>query len=266
MKKAIASILTSTLLLTALNGCVQPSRHTYGENAHESMTQKDELGKAIKYATDNTLDLLSKTDTSNSSLTVSLKNYESVLNLYKELLADNHIDLETFTERSKQEFFSDLYDISYEIDSKKAGYALKDLNCDGIDERILLDDNGSIYAIYTLKDGKPFAVDYFSVNNFRGSIDVNGIIYKDSFSKGESFGFKVIRILENGELDCLEFGISDPAPGIVNARTFLYRNGHEEFVDETTVNTLYAKYSQYISYSTPTDIISKLNLNFMYIE
>ena len=53
MKKTVASILTSTLLLTALNGCVQASGHTYGENAHESMTQKDEVGKAIEYATDD---------------------------------------------------------------------------------------------------------------------------------------------------------------------------------------------------------------------
>ena len=193
------------------------------------------------------------------------KEYEAILKLYKELITDNSMDIDTLNQKQEQPFFSELYSLSVNIDSKKAGYALKDLNGDKIDELILLDDDGVLYAVFTLKSGEAILVDWFSKNNNRGGIDADGLICKESFSKGESWGFKVFKILKNGELDVLEFGVYNPDPGIVASKAFLYRNGNEESVDDKIIDALYEQYAKCISYSTPNDMVLSLNLEFVYI-
>ena len=197
--------------------------------------------------------------------TTDLNAYQSVLNLYRELTSDNQITPETLVERSEQPFFTELYALSVDIDPQKAGYALKDLNGDQTDELILLDDDGVLFAVFTQKSGNAILVDLFSKNNNRGGIETDGVVCKESISKGESWGIRVSKIMENGELDILEFGISNSTLTGGPSKPFLYRNGVEEDVDEQTIDALYAQYSQYISYATPTNTISKLNLNFIHL-
>jgi hypothetical protein len=239
MKKFLAILLT-TLVTTNVCAC----NYTL-EKEREGSTKQESVG------------IIEKTDNGC---------YVTILKLYKELLTNNNMDTETLTKRSEQEFFTDIYSVSVNIDSKKAGYALKDLNNDHVDELLLLDEDGVLFAIFTTKSGKAIAVDYFSVNNNRGAIDANGIIYKETLSKGNSWRLKITRIMENGNLDRLEYGVYDPEPGMITPVAFLYRNGMKEFVDEATVNALYEQHSQHISYQTPPKAIADLGLIFTYVE
>lgn len=184
--------------------------------------------------------------------------YDPVLMLYKELLENPEIDLETLESRSEEEFFLDLYEISCNIDRYKAGFAVRDLNEDQIPELILLDKAGVLYAVFTQKEGKPIAVDYFSSGNHRGGIDADGMIYKDIYGKGESWEFCITQIMQNGDLDQLVFGVYDPSPGEIEASAYLYRNGEEESVDQATVRALYEQYAAHVSYSKPIEIFDSL--------
>ena len=147
--------------------------------------------------------------------------YGAVLSLYKELSENNSIDAGTLSRRSEEAFFSDLYSVSVNMDvnPSRAGYALRDLNGDGTDEILLLEEDGILFAVFTRRSGQVVAVDYFSGSNNRGFIDEDGTIYKASLSKGESWGVKVTRILKDGDLDFLEFGIRDPDPGVVEPKS-----------------------------------------------
>ncbi len=261
--KKFAFILALVMILgSAFWGCDKAETDTTGQ-AGES------LGNTVRTEDINQEDVITTEITGSSSAKLNteeetednFKKYESVLTLYKMLLIDNdQIDVESLEQQSHKDFFLDLYNLSVNIDAQKAGYAFKDLNNDNIDELILLDKDGILFAAFTLKFGKPIAIDY---NNFRGGIDSNWYIYKESLSKGNSWGFKIIQLLENGELDCIEFGIHDPGIDSIAATAFLYRNGKKELIDEETVKELYEQYSQHISYLTPTDLIAKLDLDFI---
>ena len=258
MKKRFLAMLLSTLLVVNISAC-----NYVPENSTNRKTES-QANDFIEIA--NTIEIGNLKDKStNLSHHKEEKEYESILKLYKELITDNDIDLDTLNQKYQQPFFYELYSLSVNIDSKKAGYALKDLNGDRIDELILLDDDSVLYAVFTLKSGEASLVDCFSTNNSRGGIDADGLICKESFSKGESWGVKVSKILKNGELDVLEFGVYNSDPGIVASKNFLYRNGNKEFVDDKIIGALYEQYAKCISYSTPNDMISKLNLNFIYI-
>ena len=264
--KKIAFILALVMILSsALCGCNKAETDTTGQ-AGESP------GNTVRTEDINQEDVITTEITGSSSAKPNteeetednFKKYEYVLTLYKMLLIDNdQIDAESLEQQSHKDFFLDLYNLSVNIDAQKAGYAFKDLNNDNIDELILLDKDGVLFAVFTLKFGKPIAIDYFSINNFRGGIDSNGYIYKESLSKGNTWGVKIIQLLENGDLDCIEFGIHDPGIDSIAATAFLYRNGKKELVDEETVKELYEQYSQHISYLTPTDLIAKLDLDFI---
>ena len=262
MKKKILAILLAALLAASTTACKQATDSISNYDTQNNV--ENTIEDTIDHDNQTKLNSKEKDKNLSSSCNDNLKGYDPILKIYKNLLADNHMDLESLIEQSEQNFFYELYSLSCNINSEKAGYAIKDLNSDNIDELILLDEDGVLFAVFTLKFGKAVAIDYFSINNNRGTIDANTkCIYKETLSKGNSWGFKITQLLENGDLDCIEFGIYDPALEGVNASAFLYRNGKKEFVDEATVMALYAQYSQHISYSTPTDLISKLDLEFV---
>lgn len=58
----------------------------------------------------------------------------------------------------------------------KFGYALKDLNKDGIDELVLMESKGYLLAIFTQKDGKAVLLDSYT-DTRTAFIDANGLIH-----------------------------------------------------------------------------------------
>jgi len=71
----------------------------------------------------------------------------------------------------------------YEYKEGNLGYALKDINGDGVPELLLLDKEGwgnpgepSIYVLYTLKDGKPVMLGQYWSRS-RGHLAADGTIY-----------------------------------------------------------------------------------------
>ena len=190
--------------------------------------------------------------------------YDTVLRLYNEMLMHHDdVDAQTLKARSEQEeFFGDLYSLSYNIDLQEAGFAFHDINGDQKNELLLIDDDGVMFALYTQKAGKPIMIDYYGAGNHRGSIDENGIIYKDSYSGSENWTLTITQIMPSGELDRIEFGMYDLNSDADSQKAFLFRNGIEESVDKDQVIVLYKQYTSHVSYSGPIEIFESLEFHY----
>ena len=105
-------------------------------------------------------------------------------------------------------------------------------------------------------------IDYYGAGNHRGSIDENGIIYKDSYSGSESWTLTITQIMPSGELDRIEFGMYDLNSDADSQKAFLFRNGLEESVDKDQVIALYKQYTSHVSYSGPIEIFESLEFHY----
>ena len=85
------------------------------------------------------------------------------------------------------------------------GYAIKDINGDGVDELVLLKEDYTILAIFTCVDGKPIMVggyDYYKFTTTRPYLTNcwiygDGTIYTSDLSGFDRF--RVYRIAEDGK-------------------------------------------------------------------
>ena len=126
-----------------------------------------------------------------------------------------------------------------ELIKKHVGYAIKDLNGDGINEMILLSDNYFVIGVFTLVDNKPFLLDGFC-NRYTCDITGSGLLYIHS-SSGAGDGYdKKCQILPNGkEITEIErYGVSTHISYIVEnfvGKQFQYYkvvNGKAEIISE----------------------------------
>lgn len=148
--------------------------------------------------------------------------YTEILNLYKMAInACANVELTSenlgITDPQEKETFSDIlwcvkcnYDGEKKADSTSPiywltfGYAVKDINGDGVEELVLLKEDYTILAIFSYVDGKPIMLGAFDYNNFSAThrnltncwIYGDGMIYTSDLSGFD--GFKVYRIADGG--------------------------------------------------------------------
>lgn len=91
-----------------------------------------------------------------------------------------------------------------------AGYAIKDINGDGIPELFLTDVEYTIYAVFTLVNGE-IVSHYFSFDHNRTAtkIDASGIFYTYNYGKGECVWYKILCLGQDGNLHGTTFGHYD---------------------------------------------------------
>lgn len=128
------------------------------------------------------------------------RNYDEVIELYIRALK------ERWNSDKISEFGFEPYCFVSSMESD--GYLLKDLDGDGNDELIILprscleyrnsEERGILYAVYTMKDGKPIRV-LESWTRSRNYLCVDGGIYNEG-SDGASYSTWCIRDIKNGRI------------------------------------------------------------------
>ena len=142
--------------------------------------------------------------------------YQDVIHQYQELLMlkKNNANYEKIYLSSNEEgneIQSAVYHAILRNNPEKMGYAMKDLNGDGVDELILLNEDYHIYAIFTAISGQPVVVDasFYGDVNYTGAIGSDGTIYKHGYGKGENVYGSIMKLSDDGRLSGIEFGCSD---------------------------------------------------------
>lgn len=196
--------------------------------------------------------------------------YEDILKQFQELLLikKNYKNYDTIFVKQynrEDEMLNILIQATYDVVPTKAGYCIKDINGDGTDELILLDEKYYIYVIFTIVDGQIKVVDTFKGDtNHIGAIGADGTIYKDGYGKGENGYSHVQKLSENGELVGLRFWCKDDyvfTDEVGKAEYFKEINGERTTLNKEEFNALYEEYRSI--FSNPTEITKQSGIKFV---
>ena len=207
-------------------------------------------------------------DTNKVPELIDFSSYESILEIYKKMV-------DRYSSFTKERWIQGKYDNMYSFSSDKEyelwhrmfysgsvqrpiplgesvypktgdnayGYAIKDINGDGVEELILMTDSYDVIAIFTMKDGKPVLADNYAPRRYCW-IDENGLIRVKRETGGltgrdaEYYLYK----MEDGELKCV-FGIGSKR-NIYLEHTGFYKieNGERSSISKEEWEELYAQY------------------------
>ncbi len=197
IKKLICAALAMLLLTASLASCELKSddetkSHIY---TSDSESEKDNVN--------------SQTNTQISSLAA----YDSIISVYQKtasnaLLFDHQKDVEniyddTFDLEKAEyiEWYNKIFEscLSYRSYANRGyGYSISDINDDGIDELILMLEDHTILAIFSMSDSKPILLDSFT-STYKGCISADGNIYTSQCNTPTTTSQRVYRISETCE-------------------------------------------------------------------
>jgi hypothetical protein len=129
------------------------------------------------------------------------------------------------------------------------GYAIKDLNGDGVDELVLLNDNYMITAIFSMVDGKPILLDNYIP---RGScwIGGDGLLHVCGSGGADISSHTVYRIAEGGgSLETIiEFGLNghEWIDGVAVTKYYRVVDGEEIAITKEECVELSQQYGKYL--------------------
>lgn len=194
--------------------------------------------------------------------------YQDVINQYQELLMlkKNNANYEKIYLSSNEEgneIQSAVYHAILCNNPEKMGYAMKDLNGDGVDELILLNEDYHVYAIFTAVNGKSVVVDasFYGDVNDRGAIGPDGTIYKHGYGKGENVYGYSMKLSNDGRLSGIEFGCSDVDIDDPAVDYYKIENGVRESIDYDEFKRLNDAY--YETVGNATDLTKQSCGNFV---
>ncbi|MBQ8212508.1 MAG: hypothetical protein IJZ80_00735 [Clostridia bacterium] len=262
MKKLTALLLVSTLLFS-LSACI-------GKRAPDDSTATSQTQQVMQ--TDGTE---SEPETRIPMLT-SFDDYESVIDLYKNVIqiCFNYEDSKDahekyaadlgITDESEKALFGTLLTSAYLFypgrgaefphsphHKLSCGYAIKDLNGDGIDELIFMTEEGHVTAIFSMENGTPILLDHF-IPRGRCWIDGDGRIHFNGSGGADSSINAVYQVASGGgSLELIaEFGLNGHEWVGDTAVTKYYKleKGEKVSISEDELDALTKQYGAHLGY------------------
>jgi hypothetical protein len=133
---------------------------------------------------------------------------------------------------------------------QKCGYAIKDLNGDGVDELVLLNSDYTIVAIFSTVHGRPVLFGNYWERH-KCYIDGEGLIHESGSSGADVGSHKIFRIAKDGATELIEEYGRDGHEWIDGeAVDKYYRIGHGEekvYITKEEYDSLSAKYGKFTS-------------------
>lgn len=194
------------------------------------------------------------------------EDYSTILNMYRSIIEilPNYVDSKEAMDdactdlgidsKEEKELFEKIFWSAFDFQKAPLyklsyGYAIKDLNGDGVDELVLLHQDYMIIAVFSFADQKPVLLgNYLS----RGScwIDGHGWLHENGSSGADHSTNAVYRISDGGsELELIvEFGTNGHEWIGDMAHTNYYQlvNGEKAEITETEYQDLNEQYGQYL--------------------
>ena len=162
--------------------------------------------------------------------------------------------------RGAKDFDSPHYKLS-------CGYAIKDLNGDGINELVLLNDDYKIVAIFSTFNGSPVLLGSFSPRSSCW-IGGDGLLHLCGSNGAENSSHKVCRIAEDGGelITIIEFGIdgSEIVDGNEILKFYKTVDGEKISIPEEEYLSISTQYGKYLgTYAGPSATKEHSGLNFI---
>ncbi len=182
------------------------------------------------------------------------KRLDGIVNQNPQALAFELFGLEASSEK---EWFINLLDVSYLLYRVRTsphyklscGYAIKDLNGDGVDELVILDDSHMVGAIFSAVDGKPVFLRGYSQRD-RGWIDEKGWIHENGSSGADYSTNAVYKIADGGAsmVRIAEFGTNgvEWVDDVAYTKYYQLVNGEKVDITETEYKALNEQYGKYL--------------------
>ncbi len=263
MKKYIAFLLCIVMIISMFSCQLNDDPDDLPSNENSDST---------KLNNDSTNDSSTVPDISADSITnTTSANYDSVLEVYRRIIKSYPIvnqnpravaaelgiqgeeDTQTFIElyssvmvfypgRGKADGESPHYKLG-------CGYAIKDLNGDGADELVLLNNEYYIMAIFSYADGKPVLLgNYWERNSCW--IDDNGLIHNHGSSGADRSTSAIYKIADGGEsLELIsEFGTNghEWIGDVAYTKYYKVVDGEKVSITESEWTALAEQYGKYL--------------------
>lgn len=184
-----------------------------------------------------------------SSYDAIIKTYETISApidrfIISDWLAGKYDGLFEFTSDVDYEYYVKLM-LSAHLLANNLGYTEFDLNKDGTNELIILNDDYNIKAIFTIKDGSPILVDAY--NNEICWLDEDGLIHVDRVDNDE-LEFSICELTKDGDYRIV-YSILVTA----NGRQYLYKDFKAEPISFEECTKIYSEYRPYTDEIQPTE-------------
>ncbi len=195
MKKMICTTLALILLTTSLAAC-------------------DDINSETKNLETLTSETIAYNENSETNAQISgFATYNSIISIYQKVVENALLfDLQKETNgtynamfqfRSKQEkeCYHKIFEscLSYRSKINRCyGYSISDINGDGIDELVLMLEDYTILAIFSIYNGKPVLLDSFT-STYKGYISADGHIYTSQCNTPTTTVQRVYQISETSE-------------------------------------------------------------------
>ena len=258
MRKFIVLLLCLSMLLSLLS-CAKD-----GIIVHDTITESDVQTSTDAYdpTTDTTADNTPVTNASQKA------DYSRVLQLYRNIIGilPGFVDskdamdfwcaeLGIVDAEEKALFgklFSSVFDFKKDFPYKySCGYALKDLNGDGVDELVLLNNEYHVIAVFSYADGKPVLLGNYKSRD-RCWIDGEGLLHENGSNGADLSTNAIYKIADGGrELELIvEFGTNghEWVGDVAYTKYYKLVDGERVDISEEEWSELHTRYGKYLGY------------------
>ena len=197
----------------------------------------------------------------NFAVSVSEGNETPVHILYYKLSNELNLDTNRYTNDDRNLDWH-LWCSCAEIRGSVLGYSIKDMDGDGIPELIILSEDYTVHAIYSLSGDVPILIDAYWPRH-SCVIGENGELYTHSSSGAGDWYFSYCRVVDSSpDLQLIEqFGIESFDPQTYNtipSRCYRVHDGIKEIIDYEEFETAFSEFPGF-----STEITEKAGLCFI---